>query len=181
MTRRLTRWDLGFVALLVLAVALCLVQTAAILRFRDPQPSVVAGVGERVDLDGVVLILDRFVVEPQLPPRPEQDPVLAMPGARLVGVWLSVELTDPDRDPTQLFCYLTLVDDRGRRWTTDYDVGGRADLPERTGCAATEDRPVPLNQPYAVGAAFMIPADAADRVRLRLELETDQVLVEFRR
>jgi hypothetical protein len=180
-TRRPTRWDLGFAALLVLALALCLVQTVAILRFRDPRPSVVAAVGERVELDGVRLTLDRLVVAPELPARPEQEPVVAMPGARLVAVWLSLEVTDPARDAGQLYCYLTLVDDRDRRWTTDYDIGGRAALPERTGCSATEDRPVTVNQPYAVGAAFTIPADAADRVRLRLELESDQVMVEFRR
>lgn len=181
MTRRTTRWDLAFAALLVLALALCLVQTTAILRFRDPQPSVVATVGERVELDGVDLTLDRLVIAPELPSRPDREPAVAMAGAALVGVWLSVDVTDPARDAGQLFCYLTLVDDQGRRWTTDFDVASRADLPERTGCAATDDQPVTPGQPYAVGAAFTIPAGAADQVRLRLELESDQVLLEFRR
>lgn len=179
MTRRPSRWTLGFAALFALALALCLVQTAAILRFRDPSPSVTARVGEMVEVNGVRLTLDRFDVAPRLPAKPDQEPVVAMSGASLVGASLTLELIDPDRDPEQLYCYLTLVDDQGRRWTTDHDIGYRADLPERTTCAGTEDRPVVPDQPYAVGAAFTIPADAADRVRLRLELESDQVLVEF--
>lgn len=181
MNRRPSRWTLGFLALLVLALALCLVQTAAILRFRDPSPAVTARVGEPVEVNGVRLRLDRLEVAPRLPVKPDQEPVVAIPGASLVGVWLTLEVTDPARDLSRLSCYLTLVDDRDRTWTTDYDVGYRAALPERSTCASTETSPVSPNQPYLVGAAFTIPADAAATVRLRLELSTDQVLVEFAR
>lgn len=173
--------NLGFVALLVLALALCLMQTAAILRFRDPQPSLRARVGERVEVGGVAYTLDRFDTEPTLPGRPDQPPVVAPPGASLVAIALTVELRDPDRDPGQIYCTATLVDDRDRRWTNDFDVAYRADLPERATCASLETHPVTPNQPYAVGVAFTIPADAAERVRLWLELETDRVLVEFAR
>jgi hypothetical protein len=179
--RPTARWDLGFAALLVLALTLCLLQTVAIVRFRDPSPSIVAKVGEPVELDGVRILVDRFDVGPELPPRPDEDPVVAMTGASLVGVGLRVEITDPARDPGQLSCTFTLVDDRNRRWNPDWDVRRTADLPERLTCAGSEDYPVFPNQPYAVGVAFMVPADAADRVRLRLELESDRVLVEFAR
>ena len=72
-------------ALLVLALALCLVQTAAILRFRDPSPAVIARVGEPVEVNGVRLRLDRLEVAPRLPAKPDQEPVVAIPGASLVG------------------------------------------------------------------------------------------------
>lgn len=175
------RWNLGFVVLLALALALCGMQTAAILRFRDPSPSVLARLGEPVEVDGVRLTLDRFEVAPRLPGPPGKEPVVAMPGARVVAAVLTLEVTDPARDLATIYCTFTLVDDGGRRWTTDYDVGGRADLPQRLTCASSETYPVTRNQPYAVAAAFTIPADAAESVRLRMDLGLDDRLVEFAR
>jgi hypothetical protein len=153
----------------------------AILKFRDPSPSVTAGVGQRVTLNGVSYTLDEFVVGPELDAKPDQDPVTAMPNAALVGVAVSIEVADPSLDTATLYCRFTLVDDRDRRWTTDHDVSYRAALPERTVCGSGKDRPVIPGVPYQVGAAFTVPADAADRIRLRLELPTDRTMIEFRR
>lgn len=164
--------------MLVFALAACAVQTMAILRFRDPQPTVTAG--ERVTLNGVGYTLDEFVVGPGLPAKPDQDPVTAPPGTALVGIAMTVVVDDPDRDTATLSCSLTLVDDRRRRWTVDYDVGYRATLPERSTCAGSKEYPVIPGRPYAVGAAFTVPADAAD-LRLRLELPTDRQVIEFHR
>jgi hypothetical protein len=176
-----TRWDLAFLAMLVLALAVCLIQTVAILRFRDPQPIFSAGVGQRVTLNGVGYTLEEFVVGPTLDAKPGQDPVTAMPNAALVGVELTIVVDDPSLDTATLYCRFTLVDDRGRRWTPDHDVRYRAALPERTVCGSGKDRPVVPGVPYQVGAAFTVPADAADRIRLRLELPTDRTMIEFRR
>jgi hypothetical protein len=174
-----TRWDLAFLAMLVLALAVCLIQTVAILRFRDPQPAVTAVVGRRVTLNEVGYTLEKFVVGPTLPAKPGEEPVSAMPGAAVVGISIRVEVDDAGRDTATLYCTFTLVDERSRRWTPDHDIGYSAALPERTTCASGEDRPVQPGVPYQVGAAFTVPADAAG-LRLRLQLPTDRLMIEFR-
>ena len=174
-----TSWNLAFVAMLVLALAVCGIQTVAILKFRDPKPSLTAGIGQQVILNGVGYTVDEFVVGPRLEAKPGKDPVTAMPGAALVGVAVTIVVDDPSLDTARLYCRFTLVDDRGRRWTPDYDIDGAA-LPERTVCGSGKDRPVVPGVPYQVGAAFTVPADAADQIRLRLELPTDQTMIEFR-
>jgi hypothetical protein len=98
----------------------------------------------------------------------------------VVGISIKVQVDDRDLDTATLYCTFTLMDDRGRRWRPDHDVGYRAALPERTVCGSGKDRPVVPGVPYQVGAAFTVPADAADQIRLRLELPTDQTMIEFR-
>jgi hypothetical protein len=176
-----TSWNLAFLAMLVLAVTACGVQAIAILKFRDPKPNVTVGVGQAVTLNGVRYTLDKLVVGPRLDAKPDQEPVTAMPNAVLVGVAVTIEVAAPGLDTATHYCEFTLVDDRGRRWSPDHDVGYRAALPERTSCASGKDRPVLPGVPFQVGAAFTVPAHAADRIRLRLELPTDQTMIEFRR
>ena len=74
-----------------------------------------------------------------------------------------------------------MVDDQRRRWITDSDLNYRAAGPDRTTCSDTDDAPVRIGQPYAVAVAFMVPADAGDSVRLRMELPTDEQVIEFAR
>jgi hypothetical protein len=47
-----TRWVVATLVAAVLAAVLCAVQAVAILRFRDPQPDVIAAVGDSVSSQG---------------------------------------------------------------------------------------------------------------------------------
>ena len=94
-------------------------------------------------------------------------PVRAMTGASLVGLSLTVTVSDPRRDLKTVYCDFTLVDDRGRSWASDFQVGYDADLPEAPVCGGTEENPLRLNRPMPVGVAFTIPQDAAPQVRFR--------------
>lgn len=181
-TTRPSGWLWLFVASVVLALGISGWQARYIRQFRDPAPTVESRVGQPVSVAGTSFKLDAFTVAEQLPGRePTADPVVALPGAVLVQTLLTVEVLDPHRDLSTLYCEFVLVDDRGRRWRrsteVEYDVAG----PEALTCSGTTDRPVRLGRPFQLGVVFMVPAEAADQLRLRMRLPTEQLLVEFRR
>ena len=176
-----TRWVVAAAVLMVLALGICTVQAAAILRFRNPRPDVVAGVGEPVTVDGVSYRLDTFTVAPQLAAKePGAEPIRAMADAILVQSVLTVRVEDPSRDLTAIYCTRRLVTPDGRSWS-DFDDAYKVAGPERVTCSTSDDQPVTVGRPYQVGSVYQIPASVADQVSLRVELGSGAPTLLFRR
>ena len=66
----------------------------------------------------------------------------------------------------------------GRRWTTS-DLSYKVKLPAAPTCSGSSDNKAAVRVPFQVGALFVVPADAADRLTFRLRLSTERELVEF--
>lgn len=161
------RWTIAAVLATVLALGICTVQAAAILRFREPAPLVTAAVGQPVTSDGVTYRVDAFTVASQLPANDSTKPVRAMARAKLIQTIVTVRVDDPARDLTTIDCTMTLAAADGRNWQPSddgYDVLG----PDRVTCSSSEEHPVKVGRPFQVGAVFEIPASATDAVTLQL-------------
>jgi hypothetical protein len=175
-----TRWVLATASAAVLAGVLCAVQAVAILRFRDPQPDLIAAVGEPITSAGVIFRLDTFTVAKQLPAKDGAEPLRAMPGAVLVRNVVTVRVDDPARDLTKVYCGFTLVAPDGRQWQPSDDAYQAAG-PERVTCASNADLPLAIGRPYEVGTAFEIPAEVSGEVSLRIEQGWQEQNLQFHR
>ncbi len=171
----------GLVVGLVVALAACAWPAVQILRFRSPEPSVVAAVGEPVVVGGVRYRVDRFDVGPEFPAaESDQPPVTAPAGAELVRVVFTEEVVDPGRDLETLFCDPTAYAVDGRTWSRT-DLEYRLAMPEALTCSGASEAPVAVGRPFEVGVAFLVPVDAVVGLSFRLRLSTERRSVEFRR
>jgi hypothetical protein len=175
-----TRWVVATLVAAVLAAVLCAVQAVAILRFRDPQPDVIAAVGDSVSSQGVTFRVDTFTVATQLPAKKGAGPLRAMTGAVLVRNVVTVRVDDPGRDLTKVYCGFSLVAPDGRAWQPSDDAY-KAAGPERVTCASNADLPLTIGRPYEVGTAFEIPAELAGEVSLRIEQGWQEQILQFHR
>lgn len=180
-TGAIRRWGPCLLAVLT-ALAVCGWQAAVTLHLRSDRIDAVVPVGRSVTMDGIELRQDSFVVAESLPgPRSDPDAVehRARPGAVLVAVTVTVRVVDPGRDLETVFCGFDLVDG-DRRWDTSSE-SFLVDLPPALTCSGTDEQPLAHDEPLQVGALFEIPAEAADRVSLQVELATEESTIRFER
>lgn len=168
------------VALLV-TLLVCGWQASLILRFRSPSPDVTVALGVPIVVGGVSYRLDTFEVAERFPAKmADDDPVVALPGAKLVKIIFTEEVVDPGRDLSTIYCDLSVGVADGRRWTTS-DDGYRISLPEAPTCSGSSEHKAALRDPFQVGGLFEVPTPVADETRFLLRLSTERQLVEFTR
>jgi len=167
---------------LLIALIICGWQASLILRFRSPDPTVTARLGESVVVGGVSYRVDSFETADRFPAaQPDTPDVAAMPGATLVKIIFTEEVVDPGRDLETVYCDLTVHGPDDRRWATASDIASSVKMPEAVTCGGAAEKPVQLRVPFQVGALFMVPADAADTLTFRMRLSTERELLEVRR
>ena len=169
--------------MLAIALLLCLMQGFAILAFRDPRPTARATLDQVVEVAGVHYRLASLTVATELAAKPDEGPLVAPNGALLVRAVVQIEVVEAAKDIGTLYCTFSLIDDRRRRWTADFDVNYRAAGSEQVTCSGTEDAPVRAGQPvrHSRGRGLHYPGRRRSSVRLRLELPTDSQMIEFAR
>jgi hypothetical protein len=185
--RRRHGWAALCAAASLFTLGVGLDQTQAIIQFRDPPVVASLAAGERRVVDGVAYRLTAFRHAPALPAAASSRDtypggVRAMAGAELVLVVVTVERLDPGRDPTMVFCTVTLDDAAGRSWTTDGTVEYAVARPLNTPCNGGTEAPAPLGEPFEVSWVFQVPAEvvAGVRVRARLSGGAGTYQLEFR-
>ena len=167
---------------LLVALIICGWQASLILRFRSPDPTVAARVGESVVVGGVRYRVDTFETADRFPAaQPDTPDVTAMAGATLVKIIFTEEVIDPGRDLSTLYCDFTVHGPDDRRWSTASDIAYQVRMPEAVTCGGASEKPAQLRVPFEVGALFMVPADAADTLTFRIRLSTERELLEVRR
>lgn len=146
-------------------------QSWLLSRTDDPGPAAEIRVGEAITVQGSRYRVDRFDVTTRLPHSEPEEPAIRAPeGTRMVMIILTTEIVDPSIDPETHYCFGELTDDRGRRWTTEYDVTSAVERPEAVGCSGTSEEDIRPHQPLKVGFSYLIPATVADEVRWELRL-----------
>lgn len=166
------RRAISFVLALVFALAVAGWKGWTLWRAQQPQdPDMTIRVGRTVTLGGSSYRVDGFSARTSFPNQDPKEPAVKAPaGSMLVLVTVTTEILDRSINPKTHYCSASLRDDRGRTWDTEPDIAYSIKRPEAVSCNGTSDHDIVPGRPLQVGFGFLVPATAADRLALELQV-----------